>query len=70
MDAGDRAPETIEVLVRAPLGRMSDADALESVAQLIDLAADACFEAGITRAFVQLRAIKRRRLAKVQNSSS
>lgn len=55
--------ELIARLMRAPLRTMSDAEALNSVGMLIDVAVDVGDAAAITRAFVQLRGIERRSLS-------
>jgi tetratricopeptide (TPR) repeat protein len=53
----------IESLMKAPLATMSDAEAIDSVATLIDISNDACSEDGITRAFGQLKEIGKRHLS-------
>ncbi len=57
--------ETLARLMRAPLGKMSNSAALNSVGHLIDLATDLSDDAAITRAFVQLASFKRRDLPPV-----
>ena len=60
--------ELIARLMRAPLRSMSDAEALNSVGMLIDVAVDVRDAAALTRAFVQLRGIERRRLSAVDQT--
>jgi len=47
-------------LIKAPVSTMSDADAIDCVAKLIDLSSDARSERGIKRAFGMLKEIGRR----------
>lgn len=55
--------DDLEQLMRAPLKRMSDDEALKkSVGTLIDLATDLGSEPAVTRSFEQLRSIERRDL--------
>lgn len=59
----DQTDPRIEALMRAPLKTVSDREALGSIGALIDLAGDAGYEPGLTRAFVQLKSFERRKLA-------
>lgn len=54
--------DDLERLMRAPLKRMSDDKALDSVGTLIDLASDLGSKPAVIRAFEQLRLIERRDL--------
>jgi len=55
-------------LVKAPVHSMSDADAIDCVATLIDLSGDVRSEHGIERAFGMLKEIGRRNLAPAQQA--
>lgn len=60
--------DDLERLMRAPLKRMSDDTALESIGSLIDLASDLGSDAAATRAFEQLRLLERRDLTAANRS--
>lgn len=55
-------------LIKAPVRTMSDADAIDCVAKLIDLSGDARSERGIKRAFGMLKEIERRNLTPAQQA--
>jgi hypothetical protein len=55
-------------LIKAPVRIMSDADAIDCAAKLIDLSGDARSELGIKRAFGMLREIERRSLTPAQQA--
>ena len=55
-------------LIKAPVRTMSDADAIDCVAKLIDLSGDARSERGIKRAFGMLKEIGRRNLTPAQQA--
>jgi tetratricopeptide (TPR) repeat protein len=55
-------------LIKAPVRTMSDADAIDCIAKLIDLSGDARSERGIKRAFGMLKEIGRRNLTPAQQA--
>ncbi|MEA1940664.1 MAG: LA2681 family HEPN domain-containing protein [Pseudomonadota bacterium] len=60
---------TVPDLIRAPLGQMSDSDAVACVAMLIDLSTDERSELGIERAFGMLKEISRRALLPAEQAT-
>ncbi len=64
-------PPSVDVadLIRAPVRTMSDADAIDCVAKLIDLSGGAHSELGIKRAFGMLGEIGRRNLTPAQQAT-
>ena len=53
----------IDRLMKAPLGAMSDAEAIDCVATLIDLSNEAGSKDGVTRSFSQLNKVGKRNLS-------
>ena len=65
-----QGPHSVDVadLIKAPVRTMSDVDAIDCVAKLVDMSGDAHSELGLKRAFGMLNEIERRDLSPAQRA--